>query len=100
MKKRFIVALDNTTPEQNEEFKAYVVGAGLNWWHWISNVWLLIDNEGKWGITQLREKVREFYPGETVLVLELGPYDDTWSGFGPKGEKQNMFPWLEDNWKK
>jgi hypothetical protein len=101
MKKRFIIALDKSTPEQNEAFKNFIdAAAGINWWHWISNVWLIIDEQGKWGSSQLRDKVREFYSGETMFVVELRPDDDTWSGFGPKGQQQNMFTWLENNWKK
>jgi hypothetical protein len=100
MKKRFILLVDNTTADQNKAFRDFVEASGLNWWHWISNAWLLIDQKGTWKASQLRDKAKEVYPGENTFVAELRPDDDTWSGFGPSTEKRNMFKWIEQNWKK
>ncbi|SRR6266567_210134 len=100
MRKRFIVAVDDTTPAQNQAFRDFLKASSLNWWHWISNVWLLIDEAGTWNAAQLRDKAREFYPGENTFIVELRPNDDTWAGFGPNSEKRNMFNWIKQNWKK
>ncbi|SRR6266705_5348567 len=100
MKKRFVLALDQASQEQQEDFRKYVIGAGLNWWHWIPGLWLLIDYRGQWTAELLRNKATQFYPGATIFIVELGENVDTWAGFGPSTGDQNMFPWLFDNWKK
>lgn len=100
MRKRFIVAVDDTTPVQNRAFRDFIKASGLNWWHWISNIWLLIDEAGIWTAGQLRDKAKEFYPGENSFIVELRPDDDIWAGRGPNSEKRNMFKWIKQNWKK
>ncbi|PSS71686.1 hypothetical protein AYI85_04935 [Shewanella algae] len=98
MKKRFAVALDSNTKAQNELFKQYIKENGYGWWYWIDGFWLLVDSSGKLTANQLRDDLGEFYPGVHKLVLELRGDDDTWSGYGPKSEKKNMFSWIKKNW--
>jgi hypothetical protein len=100
MKRRFVVGLDSSTKEQNQEFIEFIRGRQLGWWHWISNFWLLTDPGGKLSAIELRLELGKIYPGVHTLVLELSEKDDTWSGFGPKGEDRNMFKWLNDYWKR
>jgi hypothetical protein len=100
MKKRFMLAVGQATSEQNDAFRAYVIGAGFNWWHWIPSLWLLIDYRGAWNAEIVRNKATQFFPGATLFVSELSEYGDTWAGFGPSTGDQNMYPWLMENWKK
>lgn len=98
MKKRYIVCLGNSIKVQDEAFIAYIKEYGLGWWHWLSNVWLIVDSNGKLSAREIRDKLRLIYPGEHTIVLELSENGDTWSGFGPKSEERNMFEWLKTNW--
>jgi hypothetical protein len=100
MKKRYVIALSSATPEQNDAFRKYLVGLQVGWWHWFDNLWLVVDGYDLVQGRELRSKAREIYLGAHNLVMELRPDDDVWYGFGPAGEIQNMFKWLEKNWRK
>ena len=101
MKKRFILALGSTSPEQNGAFGEFAREQGLGWWHWLPNMWLLTDSQGQWTAAGLRDKATDIYGNENVFVLELrADGSDTWAGYGPNTDKRNMFPWLTSNWKK
>ena len=99
MRKRFVIALGSTTKEQNDAFREYLnkIAPG-RWWHWIQDLWLIVDPNGELNATSLREKASEYYPAVTCLVLEIGHDDDTWAGFGPAASGKSMFPWLEKHW--
>lgn len=102
MKKRFIVALDSESPEQNRAVKEEIVDSyRLLWWHWIDNVWLLVDENGHLTAKELRDRLNNILPGVRKLVVEIGPDYDTWSGHGTTqvGGK-DMFKWIHKNWKK
>ena len=100
MKKRFVVAVDSATKEYNDAFRDYLKSQGLGWWHWLTNVWLLSDSAGCLAAQDIRDALRDYYPGVHTLVIELGETGDTWSGFGPKSDNKNMFKWLYENWTK
>jgi hypothetical protein len=99
MKKRFIVGLDHSTTEQDTAFREYLRASGLNWWHWISDMWLLVDPYGQFSASQLRDKLNEIYPTVRNIVIEIRSDGDTWSGYGPKSEDKNMFTWIRGKWK-
>ncbi len=98
MRKRFVVALDSNTQEQNDQFKDYIRVHRLGWWYWIDGFWLLIDSSGELTAKKLRTDLGKIYSNVHKLVLELKGNDDTWSGFGPTSEDKNMFSWLNRNW--
>lgn len=100
MRKKYIVAVDNATEEQNLEFKSYINDSSCGWWHWIDNLWLLTDPKGEFSAQEIRDKVKECFPKLYCLVIEMSAEGDTWSGYGPKGEDRNMFKWLRDSWDK
>ena len=100
MKKRFIVSVDNFTKEQDQLFIKYIEENGLEWWHWLSHTWLLVNPSGNISIEVLRDKVLEIYKSEYNLVVEITVNQDTWAGFGPLTDEKNMFEWLHSNWKK
>lgn len=98
MKKRFVVAVDSATKEQNDTFREFLKSRGLGWWHWLTNLWLVADGAGRLTAQEIRDVLRQHYPSVHTLVLELREDDDTWSGFGPSSETKNMFKWLRQNW--
>lgn len=101
MKKRFIVIIESSTKEQDDAFLAWIDDQHLGWWHWFQNVWLLSNPSGHLTASTVRDKIDEYFPRKDTLVIELKEGEGTtWSGFGPKSEKGNMFAWLKRNWRK
>lgn len=100
MKKRFVVMLDLSTPEQETALKDFFAAQSAIWWHWLTNAWLVSDSKGLLTAGQIRDALNKIAPGVSVLVLELRSDSDTWSGFGPSSEKRNMFQWIKDHWNK
>jgi hypothetical protein len=104
MKKRFIVAVDSATAEQDEAFREYVRVNRLGWWHWLSHLWLLVDPTGSQTASRLTDVLLGIYPGVSTLVLELredspGVFSGHWSGYGPASEEGNMFAWIRRNFR-
>jgi len=97
MKKRYVVAIDTGTKEQNDAFVKLLRERGLGWWHWLTNCWLITDSRGQLSASELRDKVQSTFQCN-CLVLELRDGDDTWAGYGPQTEKRDMFKWLKENW--
>lgn len=100
MKKRFIICINNSTKDQEEEFIEFLRGKKVLWWHWLTNTWLVIDSEGKLNASYLRGHIVKIFKQEHSIVFELKNNEDTWAGFGPNGLDRNMFKWIKENWKK
>lgn len=100
MKKRFIICVNNSTKEQENNFVEFLKSQKVGWWHWLSNTWLISDNNGKTNASYWRDHSRDVFENENILVIEINNEKDTWSGFGPSTDEKNMFKWLHDNWKK
>ncbi|WP_288786062.1 hypothetical protein [uncultured Bacteroides sp.] len=100
MKKRFIVCYNNNIPKEEEiKFVQFAKDNKMGWWHWIDNVWLLVDYSGQMTAPILRDKVCKLHSGSRVIIIELAEDKDTWAGFGPATPK-NMFDWVKRNWQK
>ena len=94
MKQRFIVLVDDATPEQQNAVTLFLKGK-VGYWHHFSDSWLVTTSDPTWSPAKLRDEVRRVVPGPSILVLKV----DTpkgWSGFGAKG----MFDWLHSTWSK
>lgn len=100
MRRKFAIAFDSSTNEQRAAFKEFVKANGLGWWYWINNFWLITDPDGKFTAASLREELSKIFPKVRLLVLSIDKEQDSWSGFGPKGEEKNMFTWLKTSWDK
>lgn len=98
MKKRFIISLNSSTDEQDQELIKFIKDNHLGWWHWITNTWLISDARGKFTAKTLRTELRKIFPGVYLMVFELSEEGDTWAGFGPTAEDKNMFTWVKNNW--
>ena len=100
MKKRYIVCINNSTAEQEQLFINYAKENGLGWWHWLNNVWFLVDSSNKVSSEVIRDKIIEIFNGEFNIVVELNSNGvDTWNGYGPSSENNDMFRWVDKNWK-
>lgn len=98
MKKRFVVAANPTTTDQDKVFQEWLSSQGLGWWHWLNETWLVSDPNGVQSAAEIRTKAMECFPGVFLLVLELTPMGDTWAGFGPAKEGRDMFKFMRDFW--
>lgn len=98
MRKRFIIANQDTTQKQADEITKYVKNLGLAWWHWIDGVWLVVDGVGSLTAGQIRDEIARISPKANCLVFEFGVGVDTWSGRGPNDPESSMFEWLHNQW--
>lgn len=99
MKKRFIVCSNPSTDEQNKAFVEFLDKNSLNWWHWLANTWLIIDDQDQFTATTLRSGIKDLFPGIHMMVFELPKDGTNWAGYGPNGEdNNNMFTWIKNNW--
>ena len=99
MKKRYIVCVNKSKKDQNEEFLKYIRQQRFGWWHYLDNTWLIVDPKGTSEIGQIRDKVKIAFENEYNMIFELDEGEGTWSGFGPNSPTRNMFKWLKENWK-
>ena len=99
MNKRFVVLLTSATKEGNDAFLNFIKKNKLGWWHWMPNTWLLKAVNTTLKASDIRDAAREAYGFANSFVIELNEEGDTWSGFGPKTDKRNMFAWIHTNWK-
>ncbi len=96
-KKRFIVAFDSLSRRQTVEFEAYADSNEIQIKYLTDNVWLLAtvsDITAK----ELRDDLRKLYPDVWRMVFELYESGYTWAGSSPKGQANDIFEWLHENW--
>ena len=94
MKRRFVVAVDRLTSEQEKALVAYLKDGGLAWWHWLPGVWLATTRREDVNAAQLRDALRDIARPKRLLVLEVGEHKD-WSGI--RNDKK-MFDWIRSTW--
>lgn len=100
MKKRFIVMLQDSTKESSDAFLGKIKEWNISWWHWLPTSWLLSDQTGKLSADIIRDTVNEVFGCHNMVIEIRDDGTDTWAGFGPKGEKRNMFNWMQETWTK
>lgn len=93
MKHYVLVANNPTIIQQNAIFNR-VIENNYSYWHWISNVWLLADNNFyPTDVETLRDKIRDAAPGLNFTVFEVQPMN--WAGWSD----QRWAEWLNQFWK-
>jgi hypothetical protein len=101
MKKRFIVLVNSSTKQQEDDFIAFIKAEGFGYWHWLNNSWLLISHSSHHTAPFVREKVMKFFPNVNNMVLQFNEDGELhWNGFGPGSGEHNMFEWMHKNWTK
>jgi|SRR5450759_2302786 hypothetical protein len=98
MKRRFVIAADKLTSEQDKELRDFLHEFG-GYWHWIDNFWLLaVDGEEDISAAKIRDKVRALNEDSRVMVLEIGA-DIDWAGSGKRGARgKDQHDWLGGTW--
>lgn len=94
--KRFVVAAEGMSPEQQKAWLEFIKEKGLGWWHWIDNLWLLVDRPEEMTTATLRDQITEKFGATKCIVIEIEP-GGTWSGLGPSSPKP-MFKWIKETW--
>jgi hypothetical protein len=98
MKHRYIVCIDNSTPEQEKAFIAFLEEKGMGWWHHLKNTWLLYKTTNSPNeLILIRDSVVRIFKNANNMVFYLAKGEGTWAGFGPSGEDRNMFKWINEN---
>jgi hypothetical protein len=97
---RFVLCTNLTTGLQDQAFIAILRSRWPNvgWWHWLAEMWLMVDLSDTVKSSELRDAALEAFPGVHNIVLEFGPNGDTWTGFGPTGPARDMFEWMRNTW--
>ncbi len=101
MRKRFIIAVDVASAEQEKAVTEFLKEKTGYWWHWIKNFWLTIDSKGTITAGELTKGIKECAPGSNILVLEMPEGKFAWYGFGPANKKDRKFDmseWLLKSW--
>lgn len=93
--RRFIMIVDDATPEQQNAITKSLEGKPQGFWHYFSDVWLIIDASNTCTTISLRDHLSQVVPGATTLILPIDNANE-WQGFG----KQDTFKWLHDTWPK
>ena len=97
MSRRFVVAVNTLTTEQERAFAQALSASGLDWWHWIQNIWLVIDRSDKFTPEGIRDYLNDIMPGRFSLIMEVQPMG-AWAGFGPTGDQMDMGQWIKTSW--
>ena len=92
MKQRFVILVDDATPEQQNAVTLYLKDK-VGYWHHFSDAWLVTTVSEGWSVTKFRDELRNVVKGPGVLVLKIDS-PKGWAAFGAKG----VFAWLHSTW--
>jgi len=93
MTKRFAAVVDDSTPTQQNAISEWVRDAGFGFWHYYSDLWLLVDWSNGHTTSSIRDKLRDLTSGASNIVIQVQHPDD-WAAFGNK----ESFEWLNTVW--
>ena len=80
--RHLVILVDELTDaDQRDRITSYLGDAGLRFWHHIGNSWVVATEDRSRTASDLRDKVQEFAPTRSVLVIELHPTD--WATYSP-----------------
>lgn len=94
--RRFAVAVSDMNTQQQEVWRELIRERGLSWWHWIGDLWLIIDKNDEYTCADMRDLVKSVTSRGRCIVFDV-PEGGTWAGFGPKVPKP-MFGWIRGPW--
>lgn len=98
MNKRFVVGLSSSTPEQEQNFVAWLTGS-YGWWHWVTNFWIITDTNGLLTAQSLRDKINEVFRDAQTFVIELrDDGTESWAGTVPAAQRDRARDWLNRWW--
>ncbi|MDU6608294.1 MAG: hypothetical protein E6485_09600 [Haemophilus parainfluenzae] len=92
IKKYIIVASEDINAALQDKITNYFQEKEMNIWHWITNVWLLIDDSGV-SRNQIRDDLLKFVKSGPLLIFEVSDPAQCTGFTSPKQAK-----WILDNW--
>ena len=90
--KFFLIAVDGASSLQKDAFSLLIQRMNHPWWHWMTDVWFVRDEDGTTTTTWWRDTASSSMPGASVIAIEMPTME--WSVFGPKDAGE----WLEQFW--
>lgn len=94
MSKKFIVIVDEDFDAKiKNEITAYFQQKEANIWHWISNVWLVVDKQNKLERKEIRKALTNISRTGTILVFETSD-PNLCSGLASPTQSK----WIMENW--
>jgi hypothetical protein len=95
--KRYVVATEALTEEQQRAFAARLPQPQFGWWHWLPNFWLVVDTYGTTNADYIRDQLASV-SGIQSFVGEVEP--KFWSGMftQDKMRRDAMAMWLTEHW--
>lgn len=96
MSKKFIMATDPLTPEQEQALRNKL---GLNgFWHWLPNFWLVKSLDPDFSAVKLREMVEEVAPLARCFMTEVVPVEPWAARAKPDSQGNSMTAWIKEDW--
>jgi hypothetical protein len=85
--------VDDATREQQNALTGILRGRPNGYWHYYSDMWLVVSMEEEWTVSSLRDAVQRVLPGKWTFVAEIDS-GDKWAAFGVT----TQFDWLKQQW--
>jgi hypothetical protein len=101
MNRRFVIAVEGLTSDEQDEFRQFLAAHG-SWRHWVDNFWLLSITSGDEIISVglIRDRIKEINYDTRAIVFEF-PEDISWATLGKMNAKgRRMADWLKSTWAK
>lgn len=92
VKKYIITASEDIDAKTQDKITAYLQDHKMNIWHWITNVWLVIDDSGIHR-NQIREDLHKMLKNGPLLIFEINE-PALCTGF----TAPNQSKWILENW--
>lgn len=93
---RFVLTTDTLTAEQEQSIKTALEQKGCLWWHWLPNLWLVVDASNQTSANGLRDIVQQVSLPASCLVLEVPP--GYWALRISKDKIDASKGWLDSYW--
>ena len=98
MTRRFLIGIDSLTADQEVEFHRFLSKNGT-WWHWISNMWLFVPDEGATiDVDAIRDEVKRVSGNARLIAMELAEDIDWAVRAQPNAQGGRMGDWLRKQW--
>jgi hypothetical protein len=93
--KRFVIATDPLTPDQEKALTQFA--SQYLWWHWLPNLWLLKDEAGTLKVATIRDQLSAMDQTLRCIVMEVEEKD--WAArSSPDSKGNNMVDWIRAHW--
>ncbi len=95
MSQKFLIAIDEGSPRQNDAITLYLRGKGWHVWHWLANLWLLSGVPDEETPRSLYSELVDIptLGGLGMLVMKIDGESLYYGGINP-----DAWSWLRQEW--